>query len=156
MTSQAGRTWTFATGVRRSQCRSSSDPATLRQPARCRQRAPSPPARIGKDLMQGRHGPLAQRGAVGSPSSSCTRAAASGYRWRNTGSASAHAAQHAAGDTRSAAKRPRPPRLGGKKTTWRAAAQSSLLGRRAGLQLRPRPRRRDHERMSAGGTLQSR
>ena len=55
----------FATGVRRSQCRSSSDPATLRQPARYRQRAPSPPARIGKDLMQGRHGPLAQLGGRG-------------------------------------------------------------------------------------------
>ena len=55
----------FATGVRRSQCRSSSDPATLRQPARYQQRAPSPPARIGKDLMQGRHGPLAQLGGRG-------------------------------------------------------------------------------------------
>ena len=67
-----------------------------------------------------------RQGAAGSPSSSCTsRAAASGYRWRNTGSASAHAALYAAGETRSAAKRPRPPRLGGRKGIWRAAAHSS-------------------------------
>ena len=53
--------------------------------------------------------------------SSCRqRWAASGQRCCNTGSESAHAAQYAAGDRRSACTRPRPPREAGRKAMSRA------------------------------------
>ena len=49
------------------------------------------------------------------------RWAALGLRFCNTGSESAHAAQHAAGDRRSACIRPRPPREAGRKAMSRLA-----------------------------------
>ena len=93
-------------------------------------------------------------------SSAKQRAAASGRRSRRTGKASAHAAQYAAGATRSAHWSPSPPRRAGKSTRRRAAATSG--SRSSGSPRRSRrhcqtasswPRAYDAER--SGGRVRS-